>query len=192
MDIFKKHCPYCCNPEQADDGSMEMVDHVIGMDDEIYCSRCDGHMSLFEDNESLECPFHPGVKRVKKQGVEGDDITYNCPSCEKEATALDKCYACGTALTECPDMKGFMECLACKPKTKVFLMVDATVLLEFPNMDTAEAWLNEQPDPVIFSTQLGLSAEEVKQGKVGDLAIPKVALHFDTWEWNTPDGKCPF
>lgn len=136
MDIFKKHCPYCCNPEQADDGSMEMVDHVIGMDDEIYCSRCDGHMSLFEDNESLEC-------------------------------------------------------LACKPKTKVFLMVDATVLLEFPNMDTAEAWLNEQPDPVVFSTQLGLSAEEVKQGKVGDLAIPKAALHFDM-EWNTPDGKCPF
>lgn len=83
MDIFKKHCPYCCNPEQADDGSMEVVNHVVGMDDEIYCSRCDGHMSLFEDNESLECPFHPGVNRVKRQGVEGDDITYNCPECEK-------------------------------------------------------------------------------------------------------------
>lgn len=81
MDRFKKHCPYCCNPEQQDDGSMEMVDHVLGMDDEIYCSRCDADYKALFEEESLECPFHPGTMRVKKQGVEGDDISYNCPLC---------------------------------------------------------------------------------------------------------------
>ncbi len=152
-----------------------------------------GCIHLIHKTSDTWCMEHNRQKDARIAPGAGDPMgEFICPECEKEATALDKCYVCGTALTECPDMKGFMECLACKPKTKVFLMVDATVLLEFPNMDTAEAWLNEQPDPVIFSTQLGLSAEEVKQGKVGDLAIPKVALHFDTWEWNTPDGKCPF
>lgn len=98
MDIFKKHCPYCCNPEQAEDGSMEMVNHVIGQDDETYCSRCDrDYKSLFEV-ESLECPLHPGVKLVKRQGVEGDDITYNCPECEKEA----KDFKWNTPNGECP------------------------------------------------------------------------------------------
>ena len=52
---------------------------------------------------------------------------------------------------------------------KHVIHVDATALSEFDSFDEARRWLDEQPDPVVFSTQLGTS-------KWHDMEIVKDAL----------------